>query len=193
MSIIKQRGITMWEVLVTIVISTIGLLGLSALQMQSVRSAEDSGNRSHAIWMTNDLINRMRANEVQDYSFAGTMNCADFPNDLTPCGAYHNGAAAVAPAACTNAEQARFDRWEVLCGMPANVDGNATVMRSSASFITNPNLQITALANGDMQMTISWDSRTSGADNDGNNQRFVITEENASAEQRENYTTVFRP
>lgn len=192
MSIKQQKGITLWEVLVTIVITTIGLLGLSALQVQSVRSAEDSGNRSHAIWMANDLINRMRANEVEDYSFNGTMNCTAFPEDLTVCGAYHNGGQQVAPAVCDNTEQATFDRWEVLCGMPADINGNTNVMRGSASFITNPGLQIITLANGDVQMTIDWDSRTSGVDADGT-QRFMIDESTASTVQRESFVTVFRP
>ena len=186
-----QKGIGLIEVLVTIVITAVGLLGLSAMQMQSVRSAEDSGNRSHAIWMANDLINRMRANEVQDYATNGVLTCADFPQALTVCGEYNNGNDEVAPANCSNADQATFDRWEVLCGMPAAVDGAAAVT-SSASFINNPGLQITTLANQDVQMTISWDSRTSGTDADGV-QRFMIDENNASAVQRESYVTVFRP
>lgn len=187
-----QKGIGLIEVLVTIVITAVGLLGLSAMQMQSVRSAEDSGNRSHAIWMANDLINRMRANEVQNYDTNGVvLSCNAIPDNLTICGEYHDGSNAIAPANCSNAEQAVFDRWEVLCGMAAAVDGTAAVT-SSASFINNPGLQITTLANQDVQMTISWDSRTSGTDAEGV-QRFMIDENNASAVQRESYVTVFRP
>ena len=48
-SISRQYGIGLIEVLVTVVITTIGLLGLSAMQMQSIRSVSDTGNRTHAI------------------------------------------------------------------------------------------------------------------------------------------------
>jgi len=55
-----QAGINLVEVMVALIITTTGLLGLSTLQLKSMRAAEDAGQRSHAIWMTNDLVNRMR-------------------------------------------------------------------------------------------------------------------------------------
>src|SRR5690554_8157625 len=79
-----QRGINMVEVLVTIVIISVGFLGLNSLQLQASRSTLDSGNRSQAVWVLEDLTNGMRANIVgiEHYGTRSTaMKCGNtLPN-----------------------------------------------------------------------------------------------------------------
>jgi type IV pilus assembly protein PilV len=94
----KQLGIGLIEVLVTITITTIGLLGLSAMQMQSIRSVSDSGNRTHAIWIANDLLNRIRANEVATNTYiTGEIECSDDIPETPICASYFDGANQLAP------------------------------------------------------------------------------------------------
>lgn len=58
----QQRGFTLIEVLVSIVILAVGLVGIAGLQAQSLRSSQDSYFRTQANTFANDLADRMRAN-----------------------------------------------------------------------------------------------------------------------------------
>lgn len=130
-SLSKTKGLSLIEVLVTITITSIGLMGLVSLQMQAVRATTDSGNRSQAIWVFNDIVNRIHANEnsslsyVSDFSFDRKdfflpAACRPPVEDITPCSNYRadDNAAVMAAASCTGAEQAAWDLFEVACGAP---------------------------------------------------------------------------
>lgn len=58
----RQRGVTLIEILVTVVIVSVGLLGIAALQLTSLRNSFDSNSRSKATWFAHDIADRMRAN-----------------------------------------------------------------------------------------------------------------------------------
>lgn len=166
----KQRGINMVEVLVTIVITSVGLLGLNSLQLQASRSALDSGNRSQAVWVLEDLTNRMRANLIgfSDYDTGGTMQCGTAPK---LCSSYHTGNNKVtAPTNCTATQQAKSDLYEVLCGLrDQSSDGNDIIFSSAADFIANPSLDVSINnTTNTANITLEWDVRTSGTDSDGN-------------------------
>lgn len=59
-----QSGFSMLEVLVSMIIIAIGLLGLAALQAQSLRSNQSAYLRSQATLLAYDMFDRMRANRV---------------------------------------------------------------------------------------------------------------------------------
>src|SRR5262249_23001163 len=56
------RGFTLVEVLVTLVVMSIGLLGLAALQLTSLKANHGSATRTQAVYLAYDIIERMRAN-----------------------------------------------------------------------------------------------------------------------------------
>lgn len=58
----RQRGYMLIEVLVTIGILSVGLLGLAALQMTSLKASDSALKRSQAAIRIAELSNRMRAN-----------------------------------------------------------------------------------------------------------------------------------
>ena len=58
----RSRGFTLVEVLVALVVLSIGLLGVAALQLTSLRSNHSSAMRSQATFLAYDIIDRMRAN-----------------------------------------------------------------------------------------------------------------------------------
>ena len=70
----KQRGFTLLEVLVAMVVLSIGLLGLSGLQTSGLRSNHSAFLRSQATIITNDILDRMRANRAR--AVAGSYNLA---------------------------------------------------------------------------------------------------------------------
>lgn len=67
----SQRGSSMIEVLVTVVILTIGLLGLVGLQSRMQLSEMESYQRAQALVLLSDMANRMTANReptaIQSY------------------------------------------------------------------------------------------------------------------------------
>ena len=58
----RTRGVTMIEVLITIVILTIGLLGVAGLQARMQLAEVESYHRSHAIVLLQDIVARISAN-----------------------------------------------------------------------------------------------------------------------------------
>lgn len=59
-----QRGFTLIEVLVTVIILAIGLLGLAGLQLSGMRYTHSAYQRSQATILCNDVIDRMRVNRL---------------------------------------------------------------------------------------------------------------------------------
>ena len=76
----RSRGFTLLEVLVAMVVLSIGLLGLSGLQTSSLRNNHSAFLRSQATLVSNDIIDRMRANS--DSALAGDYDI-DYA-DTTP-------------------------------------------------------------------------------------------------------------
>lgn len=65
----KQRGVTLIEVLVTIVIVTIGLLGLAGLQARIQAADLESYQRVQALILMQDMVDRLKANRNQAVSY----------------------------------------------------------------------------------------------------------------------------
>lgn len=57
-----QRGVGLIEVLIAVVVLSIGLLGLAGLQMTSMRNAGGALSKTQANALGNDILDRMRAN-----------------------------------------------------------------------------------------------------------------------------------
>lgn len=77
------RGLSLIEVLVAVVVLSIGLLGLAGLQASGIRVGQSSLYRSHAAQLAYDMVDRMRANVSA--ANAGTYNLA--LNSAAPTGA----------------------------------------------------------------------------------------------------------
>lgn len=58
----RLRGVTMVEVLITIVILTVGLLGVAGLQARMQLAEVESYHRSHAIVLLQDMVARINSN-----------------------------------------------------------------------------------------------------------------------------------
>ena len=56
-----NQGFSLIEVLVTIVLTTVGILGMVALQSKSIQYTQDAVNRNAVITLSNDLIETMRS------------------------------------------------------------------------------------------------------------------------------------
>lgn len=101
----QQSGFTMIEVLVTIAILVIGLLGLAAMQTLSTIAELEAYQRSQALIMVRDMADRMSGNKANINAYVGNdigltvVSCGGLvgaPLDRCEWGNQLNGAAEVA-------------------------------------------------------------------------------------------------
>ncbi len=103
----KQRGLSMIEILVTLTIVAFGLLGLLGLQARALSVQKDSFDRKSAAELVAQLGERMRANHLG--FLAGTYATAFEAADATPA------AVTACAAPCTSAQVATrdLDEWRI--------------------------------------------------------------------------------
>lgn len=70
----SQRGVTLIEVMVSVLVTVIGVLGAASLQMNSVKFNHIANTRSYATMLAYDVIDRMRAN--RDSALGGSYDLA---------------------------------------------------------------------------------------------------------------------
>lgn len=100
-----QRGITIIEVLVAVLVLSIGLLGLAGLQAASLRNNHSAYLRSQATLLAYGIADRMRANKVQSTG-AGTgyiMSAYSIPSQVANCDS---------TTGCSTADMAQNDLYE---------------------------------------------------------------------------------
>ncbi|MES9956395.1 MAG: type IV pilus modification protein PilV [Sedimenticola sp.] len=68
----SQKGFTLMEVLVTLVILSVGLLGLAGLQGYSLRNSNSAYLRTQASVLAYTMIDRMRSNPSGSYASYST-------------------------------------------------------------------------------------------------------------------------
>ncbi len=94
---VQNKGFTLVEVLVALVVMSVGMLGIAALYLEGLRAGRTALYRTTAVNLAADMADRIRANRNAGIAYAGTGPGAD--------SACVNG-----PADCT-AEQLAADDW----------------------------------------------------------------------------------
>lgn len=103
----NSQGFTLIEMLIALLVLSVGLLGLASLQSNGLRMNDSAYFRTQAVTLGYDMLDRMRGNSLQ--AVAGNYTTQA---DGTATGP---GAMAVADVA----------QWQALIGrlLPGNVDG----------------------------------------------------------------------
>jgi type IV pilus assembly protein PilV len=109
----RQQGATLIEVLVSILLMSIGLVSMAAMQVNAVQYSKTSEMRSLANLLANDIADRMRANKpsVASYNTPGTtyQEPSALPADASPrCITGAEGGLS-GEAVCTEAQMAAYD------------------------------------------------------------------------------------
>ena len=68
----RTLGFTLTEVLISLLVLGIGLLGLAALQARGVKFNHDAGSRSEATLLAYQIMDQMRANRAQAAAYLGS-------------------------------------------------------------------------------------------------------------------------
>ena len=100
----SHSGFTLIEVLITLVIFAVGLLGLATLQLRGMQYIHSAYVRTQAQVLSYDMLDRLRANRV----VAMNTNSYDWDLDAEPAALATNCATTV----CTGAQMALFDIYE---------------------------------------------------------------------------------
>ena len=138
----KQNGFTLLEVLIALLVLSIGLLGLAALQTVGLRSSTMANQRTLAAQRAYDMSELMRANPVgvdaQLYVQAASNTV---PTSFTNC----------ATSACTTTQLAAYDLGIWLGDVVSLTGGHGRVTRDAS---TTPVTHT---------ITVFWDENRSGA------------------------------
>ncbi len=67
----NQRGFSLVEVLIALIIMSVGMLGIAGLYVQSMQAGRTSVFRHHAVTLAGDVADRIRANPMAGAAYAG--------------------------------------------------------------------------------------------------------------------------
>jgi type IV pilus assembly protein PilV len=118
----------MIEVLVTLLIMSLALLGTAGLQAYSMRLNQGGQFRTQAVFLVADLAERMEANKVGDgdYSVLNTTGSEFLTNSTTPSTACHT-------SACNATELAVYDLWQWQQAVAAALPQSSWAVTQTAS------------------------------------------------------------
>jgi type IV pilus assembly protein PilV len=139
-----NSGFTLIEVLISMLVLAVGLLGLAGLQATSLKNNQSAYNRSQATQLAYDLADRMRANIAGKARYTAILasSATAKENCLTTTG-------------CTPADMAENDLFEWNRAVSSNLPSGIGTLAVVANMFT---------------IRITWDDDRDGDDN--NNHGF---------------------
>ncbi|AFC86573.1 type IV pilus modification protein PilV [Frateuria aurantia] len=151
-----QRGVSLIEVLVAVLVFGIGLLGLAALIIVSLRSTQTAYLRTQASVLAQGMSNRMRANPAGVWG--GNYN-GSYPLSS-------GGSASCSSSTCTPAQLAQQDGqyWsqELAAGLPSAAASIACDAATAGASPDSASLNERPPYGGNCSMSISWTERANG-------------------------------
>lgn len=142
----RAAGFSLIELLVAVLITAIGVLGVAALQLVSLQNNRAALARTEAVNFAYDMMDRIRANPQGRGSYDGVALDTP-PPDVNSC---------VGAGECSAAAMARFDIALWKCQLGAHVD--ATVCASWRTSGVLPDMTLgRGLQDGDGSISLSGD------------------------------------
>lgn len=141
----RQAGFNLLEVLIALIVLAVGLLGLAALQNMGLRLSHQSYERTQAVLLVEEMIDRMRANAAgvlaNDYLLAETSTP---PAAGTDC----------ANSFCNSSAMAAYDLNQWI----STISGTATAINPG---VTRPALvagtgAVVAVGGSLFDVTVTW-------------------------------------
>lgn len=157
----RSGGFTLIEVLVTVVVLSLGLLGLAGLQVVSLTNNQTAYYRSIATQQANDMMDRMRAN-------LNGISAGNYDNQT----AANQGCLS---SSCTAENMAKTDLFQWLANNAALLpSGSGAVRCCITGTIAAGNCACnTANSNRIFEVSVQWTERAATAGGNNATQSFV--------------------
>lgn len=146
----QQLGLSLVEVLVTLVVVALGLLGIAGLQVSALKLGFIAENRSNGVLFANNIIDRMRANAANATAYAMSYGTA-------------------APTGTSQAEKDLADfKTQITASLP---DGDAEILVAQSAAA---NCEAPAIAKcWDVTVSLRWNEANVRGGNSGAAQSFL--------------------
>ena len=130
----SQRGLTLIESMVALLVISVGLLGIAALQITAMNQNTSSLNHSQAVWIAYNMSDRIRANLPEFVNYDGIDTSTGYTGDCES-------------GACTTGQMLAADAadWTQLM---QNLPGGRGMITSNADGLL---------------ITVMWDDEGTGA------------------------------
>jgi type IV pilus assembly protein PilV len=168
----RQRGFSLIEVLVSMLIITIGLLGLAGMQARAQIAELESYQRAQALVLLYDMVDRINNNRTAGTCFAVTTD--------TTNGAPYFGTGATATAACGTGSSAATNaaaitamtQWNTLlqgasetkagASVGAMIGARGCVSYNAATEYLNASTGAPYTGTGEYTLAVSWQGMSDG-------------------------------
>lgn len=184
-----QRGATLMELMISVFVFAIGVLGYAALQTRSLQATYDNTQRADVVTIVDGLMARISANNnsAAKVQYAAQLNGAFVCPGAAPANCAETTGGVVPGAACNAATMATYDVWDELCNNP----------NGGLNGVQSLQITLTCVGNGacpdgvDLNLASNWCARSAEQDDDLDN----TAGGNACATDisEQSYTLVFRP
>jgi type IV pilus assembly protein PilV len=150
----RQRGVSLIEVLMAVLIFSISLIGMAGLMMMATRSNQAAYLRTQVAFLASNMADRMRANPAAVWN--GNYNTTTVSTTITDCSTVN----------CTPAQLAQHDlgAWgsQLTSFLPTPVI-SINCDNSGAGYVPAGNqVSMTPPYGGTCKMSISWSERQTG-------------------------------
>jgi type IV pilus assembly protein PilV len=158
------RGFSLLELLVTMVVLAVGLLGIGLMQATALGFTKSAYWRTQAMLLSSDIADRIRANESSAASYVTTVH----PTALNTA-----GVACIAGTACAGPAMAASDiaDWSNRI-FKEFAGGEGQILSAASTAVACPGQAVTTVPDGFMRVVMTWgeayglsavENRTGGA------------------------------
>lgn len=143
-----HAGFTLIEVLVAVLVLSIGLLGLAGMQARALQFGQGAYLRSQATLLASDILDRIRANPEAALAGQYDIGLTDAPDSSATC----------IGAACGTSALASFDTNVWRCSL-GNWDDDANCQALNIDGLLPEGKGSIANSNGLITVTVQWHGR----------------------------------
>jgi type IV pilus assembly protein PilV len=143
-----EGGFTLLEVMISLVVLAIGVMGVIGLQTSTYQQLQTSQNFSKAAMLASDMADRMLANQ-ENVPAAAYVHTAPPEEPDTDC----------TIAACTPAQLAVYDVWHWQAELAGLNEDDSKIPGS----LPNASGEVTTNADGEYSILVRWDDDLSGS------------------------------
>lgn len=114
----KQSGFTLIEVLVSVFVLALGVIGVAGMQLVAMRNSQQSQYQTVAVQLASELADKMRANAIEMKK--GASSAFLFSYDAVTDGTPDPVNSCFSDTGCTAEQMAAFDiyQWKMQLAMP---------------------------------------------------------------------------